>query len=212
MVTASWPATPEPPILFEPRSGILDAGTILQRIHSNRFRPNQFNPGPKGAGRFHFFGDPAVPALYLAETREAALAETLLHDVPVGAPAPLPRSIYANSVLAGLELKRPVRIAEFFGLCLRALGVEATQLTDTPVDNYPQTRKWAQAAHAAGFDGIGWMSKRDNSARAYMLFGDRVQEDHLEVVPGSGLAFAAADGFRWLVNICAPLNVDVLAR
>lgn len=212
MVTASWSATPEPPIPFEPRSGILDAGSILQRIHSSRFRPNKFNPGPKGAGRFHFFGDPAVPALYLAETREAALAETLLHDVPVGAPAPLPRSIYANSVLAGLELKRPVRIAEFFGLSLRAPGVEATQLTDTPMDNYPQTRKWAHAAHATGFDGIGWMSKRDNSARAYMLFGDRVQEDHLEVVPGSGLAFAAADGFRWLVNICAPLNVDVLAR
>ncbi|XAS73277.1 RES family NAD+ phosphorylase [Micrococcaceae bacterium Sec5.1] len=187
-------------------------GTILHRIHSNRFRPNQFNPGPQGAGRFHFFGDPLVPALYLAETREAALAETLLHDIPVGAPATLPRSIYANSVLAGLELKRQVRIAEFFGLGLRALGIEATQLTDTPMDNYPQTRKWAQAAHSAGFDGIGWMSKRDNSARAFMLFGDRFQEDHLEVVPGSGLAFAAADGFSWLVNTCAPLKVDVLAR
>lgn len=212
MVTVAWPATPDPPNPFEPRSGILVPGTILQRIHSNRFRPNQFNPGPKGAGRFHFFGNPMVPALYLAETREAALAETLLHDIPIGAPATLPRSIYANSVLAGLELKGQVRIAEFFGLGLRALGVEATQLSDTPMDNYPQTRKWAHAAHAAGFDGIAWMSKRDNSARAYMLFGDRVQEDSLGVVPESGLAFASANGFSWLVNTCAPLKVDVLAR
>lgn len=212
MVTVAWPATPEPPVPFEPRTGVLAAGTVLQRIHSNRFRPNQFNPGPQGAGRFHFFGDPRVPALYFAETREAALAETLLHDVPIGAPAALPRSIYANSVLAGLELKRQLRIAEFFGLGLRALGIEATQLTDTPMDNYPQTRKWARAAHAGGFDGIGWMSKRDNSARAYMLFGDRVREEDLDVVPGSGLAFAAADGFSWLVNTCAPLKVDVLAR
>jgi hypothetical protein len=78
--------------------------------------------------------------------------------------------------------------------------------------NYPQTRIWARAAHTAGYDGIGWMSRRDNSARAYMLFGDRVQESDLEVVPGSGLVFASGDGFNWLVNTCAPLKVDVLAR
>ncbi|MGO4249337.1 RES family NAD+ phosphorylase [Paenarthrobacter sp. RAF54_2] len=89
-MTVVWPTTPEPPDPFEPRIGVLALGTILHRIHSNRFRPNQFNPGPQGAGRFHFFGDPMVPALYLSETREAALAETLLHDVPVGAPATLP--------------------------------------------------------------------------------------------------------------------------
>lgn len=212
MVTVAWPATPEPPNPLEPRLGILAPGTVLQRIHSNQFRSNQFNPGPRGVGRFHFFGDPMVPVLYLAETREAALAETLLHDVPIRAPATLPRSIYANSVLAGLKLKRKLRIAEFFGLGLRALGIEATQLTDTPMENYPQTRKWAHAAHTAGFDGIGWMSKRDNSARAYMLFGDKVQEDFLEVLPESGLAFAAAEGFSWLVITCAPLKVDVLAR
>lgn len=209
---AVWPETPEPPEPFQPRVGELVAGTVLQRVHSNRFRPSQFNPGPRGAGRFHFFGDPMVPALYLAETREGALAETLLHDIPVGVLATMPRSIYGDTVMAGLKLKRPLRIAEFFGLGLRHLGVEATQLSDTPMDNYPQTRKWAYAAYNAGLDGIGWMSKRDNSARAYMLFGDRVAEDDLEIVPGSGLSFASEDGFNWLVITCAPLKVDVLAR
>ncbi|MGO4806896.1 RES family NAD+ phosphorylase [Arthrobacter sp. 2MCAF15] len=211
-MTAAWPETPEPPNPFQPRIGELAAGTVLQRVHSNRFRPTQFNPGPRGAGRFHFFGNPQVPALYLAGTREGALAETLLHDIPVGVPAPMPRSLYADTVLAGLELKRPLQIAEFFGLGLRYVGVEANQLSDTSMDNYPQTRKWAHAAHAIGLDGIGWMSKRDNSARAYMLFGDRVAENDLEVVPGSGLAFASQDGFNWLVTTCAPLKVDVLAR
>ena len=211
-MTAPWPASPDPPHPFEPRTGAIDAGDVLYRVHHNHYRPNEFNPGPRGAGRFHFFGDPLVPALYLAETREAALAETLLRNIPVDKPAPLRRHTYENSVLAGLQIGRQLRIAEFFGLGLRTLGIEATQLTDTPMDNYPQARKWAQAAHAAGYDGIGWMSKRDNSARSYMLFGDRVQESDLEVVPGSGLAFAAADGFSWLVNTCAPLKIDVLAR
>jgi hypothetical protein len=151
-----------------------------------------------------------VPVLYLAETREAALAETLLRDIPLGAPAALARSAYEGAVLAGLRLSRSMRIAEFFGLGLRELGIEATQLTDTPMDNYPQTRTWAQAAWAAGLDGIGWMSKRDNSARAYMLFGDRVQERDLEIVAGSGLVFAGGDGFGWLAATCAPLKIDVM--
>lgn len=208
-MTANWPKTPAPPDPFEPRVGVLAASTDLYRVHSSKFRPDEFNPG-FGGGRFHFFGDPKVPALYLAETREAALAETLLHDIPVGAPAAMPRSAYEKSVLAGLKVSRPLQVAEFFGLGLRTLGIEATQLTDTPMANYPQTRLWAAAAHAAGLDGVGWMSKRDNSARAYMLFGDRVDENDLEIIPGSGLVFAGGDGFDWLAATCAPLKIDVL--
>jgi hypothetical protein len=44
------------------------------------------------------------------------------------------------------------------------------------------------------------MSKRDNSAKAYMLFGDRVGEADLAVVPGSGMMSASGIGFDWLVN------------
>jgi hypothetical protein len=209
-VTASWPETPEPPTPFEPRTGVIDAGAVLYRVHSNAYRPTQFNPGPNGAGRFHFFGDPMVPVLYLAETREAALAETLLRNIPVDRPYPLRRRTYEGSVLAGLETRRPLRIAELFGLGLRTLGIEATQLTDTPGENYPQTRKWAEAAYDAGLDGIGWMSKRDNSARAYMLFEGRADEDDLEIIPGSGLVFAGGAGFDWLAATCAPLKIDVM--
>jgi hypothetical protein len=154
-----------------------------------------------------------VPALYLAETREAAVAETLLRNIPIGARGLLRRPTYQDSVLAGLEITRPLRIAEFYGLGLtRRLGVEANQLTDTPEVNYPQTRKWAEAAHTAGYEGIGWMSKRDNSAKAYMLFGDRVGEADLAVVPGSGMMFASGIGFDWLVNTCAFLQIDVMPR
>ena len=108
--------------------------------------PNEFNPGPTGAGRFHFFGKPAVPVLYLAETREAALAETLLRNIPIDAPYPLRRSAYENSVMVGMRVLRSLRMAEFFGLGLRKMGVEAAQLTASPGASYPQTRHWARAA------------------------------------------------------------------
>lgn len=209
-MTDGWPLTPVPPSPFDPRVGVLDAGAEFYRVHSNSHRSVEFNPGPRGAGRFHFFGDPSVPVLYMAQTREAALAETLLRHIPVGAPTPLARTVYVKSVMAGLRTLRSLRIAEFYGLGLRALGVEARQLTDTPGENYPAARKWSQAAYEAGLDGIGWMSHRDNSARSYMLFGGRVDEGDLEIIPGSGLVFAAGDGFDWLVATCAPLRIDVL--
>lgn len=207
-----WPRTPSPPEPFAPRIAVIPTDTRLYRVHHHAFLPAQFNPGVGSGGRFHFFGDPPVSVLYLAATREAALAETLLHDLPVDKPSVLRRSVYASSVLAGLSMRRGLEVAQFYGLGLRQLGIEATQLTDTPVSRYPATRPWAAAAHALGLDGVAWMSKRDNSARAYMLFGDRIGEDDLEAVPGSGLVFAGGTGRDWLVNTCAPLHIDVLPR
>jgi len=40
----------------------------------------------------------------------------------------------------------------------------------------------------------------------YMLFGDRVAEGDLKVIPGSGMVFDAVDGFNWLVNTCTPVQ------
>lgn len=203
---SSWPAIPDPPEPLEPRTG-----TVLHRMYDNA-RPDarRFNPHFGNGGRFHFFGDPPMPVLHAAQTREAALAETLLRNRVVGDVRPLRRSAYENQVMAGVSPVRDLQVAQFFGLGLTKLGVEATQLTDTPIDNYPRIRRWAAAAHGLGLDGIAWMSRRDNSAQAYMLFGDRVAETDLDVVPGTGMVFAGGECLRWLVNVCAPLGVDVM--
>ncbi|MCH6472076.1 RES family NAD+ phosphorylase [Sinomonas terrae] len=187
----------------------MPATTGMYRLHDNRFRTNEFNPGPKGAGRFHFFGTPAVPVLYTAATEAAAVAETLLRNIPV-AGGVISYGDYQSKVMAALEIKREVRLASFLGTDLRALKVGPEQLTTTPGQNYPQTRKWAEAAHAAGFDGIAWMSRQDNSDRAYMFFGDRVTEGDFEVVPGSGRIFAVGPDLDWLTDFCAPLHIEVL--
>lgn len=208
-----WPTTPTPPDPFEPRTGTIPAGAVLYRVYDSQRRDaRKFNPGFGAGGRFHFFGDPPVPALYAAESQEAALAETLLRNRVVGDKRPLLRSSYANAVMAGISPARDLQVAQFYGLGLAKLDVQATQLTDTPIDNYPQTRLWAAAAHRLGLDGVAWMSKRDNSAQAYMLFGDRLFETHLEVVPGSGMIFASGSGYDWLVEVCNSLDVDVMPR
>lgn len=210
-MSAGGPVTPDPPAPFKARTIVMRRKTRMYRLHDNRFRTTEFNPGPNGTGRFHFFGTPQVPVLYTAATEAAAVAETLLRNIPATG-GHISYGDYEGKVMAGLEIKREVRLASFLGTDLRALKVAPDQLTTTSGENYPQTRKWAEAAYAAGFDGIAWMSRQDNSDRAYMFFGDRVTEADFEVVPASGRIFAVGPDRDWLVDLCAPMHIEVLPR
>lgn len=200
---------PDPPVPFHPATINLAAGTGIFRVLSNRRGAVEFNPGMGGPTRFAFFGDPKVPVLYAAQTPEAAVCETLLHDIPIEGGYLRPRA-YQDKVGAKLTTTRRLKLASFHGDGLRTLKTRATQLTDTNASEYPQTVKWAEAAHAAGFDGIVWMSARRNTDRAYVLFGDRVAAGDLMVDASFAQVFAAGQNLDWLINYCAPQHVQVL--
>ncbi|MDJ0357244.1 RES family NAD+ phosphorylase [Paenarthrobacter sp. PH39-S1] len=202
--------TPEPPHPFRPEIEVLSFGTELYRVLSNRRKGNEFNPGHGRGSRFAFFGTPGkVPVLYAAATEDAAVSERLLHDVPFSG-GRLLSSDYADKVAVKLALRRELRLASFLGTGLRTLGIEAKNLTDTGAWRYPDTVQWAAAAHRAGLDGAVWMSRRCNSERAYVLFGDRVTADDLEIQPDYVRVFGAGTDLDWLIDFCARFRVDVL--
>ena len=205
----SLPPTPPPPDPFTPEITTVELGSTFYRAHPSLYGATQFNPGPRGGGRFHFFGDPIVPALYMPTTPEAAVAETLLHELPVGKPSRLGRDEYEYMRLSTIKVNRPLQVAVFHGFGLRRLGVTANQLTDTPASRYPKTRPWAAAAHQAGAHGAVWMSRQLNSDQSFVLFGDRVAVADLEEIPSGRLPFGAGPGRDWLVDICAPLGITV---
>ncbi|WP_165782300.1 RES family NAD+ phosphorylase [Mycolicibacterium brumae] len=202
--------TPAPPIPFNPQSATLDAGTHLYRVFTaaEGRTATTFNPGFGSATRFAFFGDPVVPVLYAAATQEAAIAETLLHDIPVSGGV-LPYDAYGRTVMARLRLTRPVRVGVLHGLGLRRLKVSDTELTAGGADTYPDTVAWARAAHDAGFDGLVWMSRLCDDARAYVFFGDRCDGAVVQDATFARL-FATGSDQLWLIDLCAPLHVDVL--
>jgi len=101
--------------------------------------------------------------VYAAATEEAAVAETLLHDIPVGGGV-LPYNTYAPTVMARLEVTRPIRVGILHGLGLRQLEVTAAEITASGADTCPETVAWAQAAHDVGLDGLVWMSRVCNDA------------------------------------------------
>lgn len=204
-----WPTTPAPPNPFDPEVLTIEPATMFYRVHPSRYGAAQFNPGGGHGGRFHFFGTPTVPVLYMAATPESAVAETLLHELPVGRPSRLGRDEYERMWMSKIQVTRALRVAVFHGLGLRRLGVNANQLTDTPVTRYPRTRPWASAAHRSGADGVVWMSRQCNSDQSFVLFGDRVSVADLEEIEASRTVFGAGPGRDWLVRMCVPLGISV---
>lgn len=195
---------------FEPEEYVLVSGTPLYRVFSNgRKGVTEFNPGFGNATRFAFFGDPAVPVLYAAQTEEAAVCESILHDVPPG-PGRVMFASITDKICAPLAPTRDLRLASLMGDGPRKLQTGAKHVTGTMASQYSRTVRWAEAAHNAGLEGLVWMSNRRNTDRAYVFFGDRVNPGDLIALAGHGRIFAAGRDFDWLADYLAGLQLDIL--
>jgi hypothetical protein len=199
-----------PPDPFDPATATLSAGHLLYRVLSATRTATDFNPGFGSRTRFGFFGKPVVPILYAAEAEAAAIAETLLHDIPA-AGGLLPHDQYATKVLVRLKVTRRLRVGVLHGTGLRRLKVTADELTSSPASSYDTTVRWAEAAHNAGLDGLVWMSRQCNDAKAYVFFGDRCADGFTQD-PSHARIFASPADQIWLIDRCAPLHVDVLVE
>ena len=130
-----------------------------------------------------------VHTYYLASTPEAAWLESVLHDVPLDPPGVLEVGRLRHFHLATLRLA-PVDCVSFHTLDLPALGVDRAQLVDSLPACYPRTRAWAQAAfdQRPAAHGIAYGSRRNDSGRCLMLFGQRLPAGCLELVADEPLA------------------------
>lgn len=163
----------------------LEAGEKLHRIHLDNYQATQFNPGLKGNARFSPIKDDknrAIPTLYAGTTFSCALMETLFHDVPYTTGfKSIDKAKFTGQQHSVIELKETLLLADLRSLALHKLGVKRNQLIDTEKDRYPATRKWAEAIYrqCPQAQGLLWISRQDDAARAIMIFGDRVSKKAL---------------------------------
>ncbi len=108
-----------------------------------------------------------------------------------------------------LTVTRPITLVVLQGLGLRTLRVTAADLTAGDASTYPDTVRRAAAAHQAGLDGLVWMSRLRNDATGHVFFGDRCGDAIAQDVT-FGRLFATGTDQLWLIDLCAPLHVDVL--
>lgn len=197
----------------DPAAEVLAAGSVLFRVHSHRFGPADYNPGRPPASpvtRFAFFGSPPVPVLYAAATAEAAISETILHDVPIEG-GRIDVDLVQSKILSPVLSTRDLRLLCLHGHGFRRIGAVAEQVTRTPPSRYAETVPWAAAAHAGGFDGIVWMSRRHDTSKAYVFStapggpGDFAAHPD----PTRVRAFAFPKDLDWLTRLLAPLNVVI---
>ena len=175
----------------------------------------QFNPGIEGNARFSPIRNAtgaAIPTLYAAVTFDAAAMETVFHDVS-HAPGfkhydkrKLERQVYSQ-----LEVKRELTLVDLGSVALRKLGVPRKLLIDTDKDQYPATRLWAEALHSQHpkIQGLSWISRQDDSARAVMLFGDRVPGGALQQAGDSRSLLQGETCYLALLDLAERIGVDI---
>lgn len=211
--------TPPPPATLQPTLLTLitlPAGRTLHRVHQGKYLPAQFNPGVAGNARFSPITDAAgqpVPTLYAGTTLACALMESVFHDVPFTAGfKSIAKARLAGQVHAALHTREPLRLVDLASVPLRKLGITRRQLIDTEKDQYPATRQWAAALHhqCAEAQGLTWVSRQDDRARAYVFFGDRMPAAALDAATAPRSLTADVAAYTEVLDLAEQIGVNVV--
>ena len=176
-----------PAALSEPNVVRLEAGALVHRVHDRNYGGSVFNPCKGSSTRFAPVYDAAgecVPSHYAADTLEAAIHETIFHDVPAAAKRKtVPRTLVQSRAHAQLEVLRDLRLASLRGPDLRRWRIGRNSLLATSPKLYPETARWASAIHHRFPDvqGLLWTSNQCDPHTAYLFFGDRVNPEDFSI-------------------------------
>lgn len=179
---------PPPEILAEPNVVEHPTDVPLHRVHSRQLAGNEFNPCKGAPTRFAPIRDDSglcVPSLYAGGTPEAAIYETVFHDIPVEftGPRTVPRGAVESRAHSTLLPRRPLRLASLRAPDLRKWRIRRESLIASLPDQYASTALWAKAIHDQyEVDGLIWTSRQCDPDAAMLLFGDRVPAGDLAIV------------------------------
>lgn len=204
-------ATNVDPLIVE-----VPAGTVLFRVHADHRHATEFNPGKGDLSRFAPLrgGRPLgiVPTLYASSTIPGALSESVFHDVPYrGTAKRILISRLGSAVLSAVGVLNPLSVALMAGPGLRRIGVRRRDLIDGGPSTYKDTVRWAAALHDSPPepDGLAWMSRQDDTARAYLLFGDRVGDKDLLAL-SIPIALAISPGLDLVEQAASDAGIAVI--
>lgn len=175
------------------RTTTLRADTPLYRVYDTTWGYDEHNPG-YGDARFSPIDDPAtgdrLPSMYLAANPTAALLETVFHDLFPGDLFPGEhdrggRIIYEHQLrgklLAHVRVPTAAALGDLRDPELSRLGLTRAQLTSTPAEHYPCTRRLSVAAlrqprRGRQLSGLIWHSRQaeladTEPAEVVVLFG-----------------------------------------
>ncbi|WP_394855675.1 RES family NAD+ phosphorylase [Rhodococcus globerulus] len=147
----------------------------MWRVHSSRrsaLPPNPTaQPDELSGGRFDSL-DGTYAYLYIADSPDGAIAETICRDLPLDPTATriVPASAVTSHTVTALTLTRTVTVAALHGSHLSAVGQDLW-LTKCEARHYVTTRKWAHAIHVSDpCYRWSWLSTSPQRARHRRVF------------------------------------------
>ncbi|EBY9794298.1 RES domain-containing protein [Salmonella enterica subsp. enterica serovar Minnesota] len=209
-------ATPAPPATLHATLTELPKGKVLHRVHQDQYRADQFNPGVRGNARFSPIQDDQgqpIPTLYGGTTIDCALMETVFHDVPHTAGfKTFDKGKLAGQVHSTVEIVQSLQVVDLASMPLRKLGITRKQLIDTEKDQYPASRQWAEALHrqCPEAQGLSWVSRQDDSARAVVLFGDRIPNGALKPQGASRSLVDDGNAYDSVLDLADRIGVSII--
>ena len=202
-----------PPLSIKIKTEVINKGTILHRVHPEQYGADQFHPGVTGKARFSPIydkhGNP-IPTIYAAESLDAALMETVFHNVPFGTGL---KTFYLKDikqmVASTLTNINELELAVLYGPSMRKLGIPEAELIHTSPFFYEQTRLWAEAIHTQfpNVQGLVWQARQCSHKKAFMFFGDRVNGFAITQAPSSLVKKFYADVINQLAE-----DMDVILK
>jgi len=208
--------TPPPPDELHVTLTALAQGAVLHRVHQSKYAADRFNPGVQGNARFSPIldaqGNP-VPTLYGGTTMACALMETVFHDVPHSAGfKSFDKGKLVAQVHSTVRVEQALQLVDLASVPLRKLGVTRKQLIETEKDQYPATRKWAVAIRrqCPQAQGLTWVSRQDDSARAVVLFGDRIPGAALRAENDSRSLLDDASAYDAVLDLAERIGVNIV--
>ena len=190
-------------------------GASIHRIHSEIYDSIEFNSSDRGSARFSPLRSDEgkiIPTLYAGSTLDCALMETIFHDVPfVSGPKPHSKAKHvAGKVHSVLRISKDLRLIDLSAIPLRRLGISPKDLILSESSTYPETRVWASALYGqcSQAQGLMWTSRQDDTASAFMFFGDRMPIGSLKIEsPSNSLLLADGAPCDEVLSMASRLDV-----
>ena len=185
------------PVAIDKLAVIMEAGSLTtaqlsqnqrwHRVYDARDGHSRPNAG-YGDTRFAPFdarrSGERVPTLYIAQSLEAALLETSLHDIHATTPRVVAEMALLGKLHAHLFPPRDLFLIDLRDDQLSQLGLMRGEVSSSPAEHYPCTRLIARELHARSdqVDGIIWHSRQaeltmEAAAEVAVVFCDRVSTD-----------------------------------
>ena len=139
--------------------------------------------------------------------------EGVFHDVPHTAGfKSFDKGDLAGQVHSTVQIEQELQLVDLASVPLRKLGVTRKQLIDTEKDQYPATRMWAVAIHrqCPQAQGLSWVSRQDDSARAVVLFGDRIPDGALRPEGNTRSLLDDEDAYDAVLNLAIRIGINIV--